>query len=265
MSAILNQIQTERDGFVINRSAVKGCVEVLLQLSEPEALSVYKRNFEPAFLKESEAFYKTEGEKLLESCSASEYLSRVRVLTQYICSDVNVQQVESRFDSEEARTHHYLSAMTNAPLRQILEDHLLTPHLSAVIDMPTGLDSMIDLEKLDDLSRLYKLFMMVPKGLPTLKKAIRTSIIRRGKEINLASVPNEGTDPPVDEDPGGKGKGKAKSRPNAGSQTLVLALKWVEDVLALKDRFDKVWSKAFRSDRELEGALNEVFVISLGF
>ncbi|TCD68497.1 cullin-3 [Steccherinum ochraceum] len=244
ISAILNQIQTERDGFVINRSAVKGCVEVLLQLSEPEGQSVYKRDFEPAFLRESEAFYKAEGEKLLETCSAPEYLSRA----------------ESRFDSEEARTHHYLSASTNAALRHILEDNLLTPHLSAIINMPnSGLDSMIDLDKLNDLSRLFKLFMMVPDGLQTLKRATRESVIRRGRDINSASVPNDGTDPPVDEDPGGKGKGKAKARPTPASQTLTLALKWVQDVLDLKDKFDQIWSKAFRSDRDLEGTLNEAF------
>ncbi|THH18864.1 hypothetical protein EUX98_g8886 [Antrodiella citrinella] len=243
-SAILNQIQTERDGFVINRSAVKGCVDVLLQLSEPEGPSVYKQELEPALLKESEAFYRDEGEKLLETCSASEYLRRV----------------ESRFDSEEARTHHYLSPLTDAPLRQILENYLLTPHLSAIIDKPnSGLDSMIDLDKVDDLSRLYKLLSMVPKGLPTLRKSIRDSIIRRGKDLNLASVPGEANDPPADEDPGGKGKGKAKARQSPANQTLSLALQWVQDVLNLKDKFDTIWSKAFRSDRELEGTLNEAF------
>ena len=123
---------------------------------------------------------------------------------------------------------------------------------------------MIDLDKIDDLSRLYRLFTMVPDGLPTLKKATRDSIIRRGKDINFASVPNEGIDPPVDEEPGGsKGKGKAKARTNSANQTLSLALKWVEDVLDLKDKFDRIWSKAFRSDRELEGTLNEVFILFL--
>lgn len=89
VSAILNQIQTERDGFVINRSAVKGCVEVLLQLSEPEGPSVYKRDLEPAFLKESKSFYRDEGEKLLETCSAPEYLSRVRLIQLSLWSFAN--------------------------------------------------------------------------------------------------------------------------------------------------------------------------------
>lgn len=78
ISAVLNQIQTERDGYVINRSAVKGCVDVLLQLYDERAdVSVYKRDLEPVILRESEAFYQNEGEHLLETCDVPEYLRRV--------------------------------------------------------------------------------------------------------------------------------------------------------------------------------------------
>ena len=80
-SAILTQIRIERDGYPINRSAVKECVDVLLLLRVEDGAgsSVYKRDLEPAILKESEAFYKGEGERLLESCDAPEYLQRVSI------------------------------------------------------------------------------------------------------------------------------------------------------------------------------------------
>ncbi|CCM00091.1 uncharacterized protein FIBRA_02118 [Fibroporia radiculosa] len=247
-SAILTQIHTERDGYVINRSAVKGCVDVLLQLfDEDDNISVYKRDLEPAVLKESEIFYKKEGVSLIETCDASDYLRRT----------------ESRFDSEESRAHHFLSSQTALPLRRILENNLLTPHLAAIIAMPnSGLDAMIDLGKLDGMARLYRLYAMVPTGIPTLKKALRETVIRRGKEINAASSSSEPDDIPEEEEAqkSAKAKGKGKARGlNAGSQTLALALKWVEDVLALKDRFDKIWAGAFQSDRDIETGTNEAF------
>ena len=77
IDAILFQIQTEREGYTINRSAVWGCVGILLQLSEPDGPTIYKRDLEPAVLRESEIFYKAEGEKLLQTCDAPEYLRRV--------------------------------------------------------------------------------------------------------------------------------------------------------------------------------------------
>ena len=62
---------------------------------------------------------------------------------------------------------------------------------------------------------------------------------------------------PAGAEGGSKGKGKAKSR-TTGAQTLQQALKWVQEVLELKDKFTRVWSEAFNSDRELETAMVEV-------
>lgn len=76
VAAILDQIEFERDGHVINRSAVKGCVDVFLWLETSQS-TVYKRELEPVFLKESERFYKQESKTLLETCDAPEYLRRV--------------------------------------------------------------------------------------------------------------------------------------------------------------------------------------------
>ncbi|KAJ7035018.1 Cullin-domain-containing protein [Mycena alexandri] len=234
VTAILTQIQFERDGYVVNRSAIKGCVDVFLTLEDANGIAVYKRDLEPALLKESQTFYEAEGFKLLQSCDAPEYLRRV----------------ESRFESEDSRTHHYLSHNTAPPLRQILQSHLLTAHLNAVISMEaSGLDAMIDLNKTNDLARLYRLFIMVPAGLACLKRALKDSIRKRGEVINQASSGIEGAE----------GEAASKPRPAAGAQTLTLALKWVQDVLDLKDLFDKIWKEALACDRELESTLNEAF------
>lgn len=81
ISAILGLLRIERDGYVINRSAATGCVDVLLQLSNKnDTLSVYKEDLEPVILKETEGYYRAEGDRLLETCDASECLRRVRVL-----------------------------------------------------------------------------------------------------------------------------------------------------------------------------------------
>jgi cullin 3 len=105
---------------------------------------------------------------------------------------------------------------------------------------------MIDLNKMDDVARLYRLFTQVPAGRPCLKRALKDSISRRGKNINQAS---SGIESAPDE---------AAAIKSTGAQTLTLALKWVQDVLDLKDLFDRIWREAFQSDRELESNLNEV-------
>ncbi|KAF9003928.1 Cullin [Cyathus striatus] len=246
ITAILNQVQFERDGHVINRSAVKGCVDVMLTLEVDNfGTSVYKRDFEPSFLRESEHFYKSEGERLLNSCDASEFL----------------QQVEKRFISEDSRIHHYLSRQSGPAVGNILKNNLVTSHLSTVIALRnSGLDVMLDTDKTQDLGTLYRLSIMVPTGLSTLKRALKDSIARRGKEINDVSLGAGTADAEVDGeaaegDPRKKGKLKART-PNIGIQP---AINWVQDVLYLKDKFDSVWKSAFQKDRDLESALNEAF------
>ncbi|KAJ8692377.1 hypothetical protein PTI98_009697 [Pleurotus ostreatus] len=248
IDAVLKQIRLEREGYVINRSAVKECVDVFIGLDTGDhGMSVYERDLKPRILSESDAFYKNEGMILLQTCDAPEYLRRV----------------EARFISEEERTHHYLSPQTHPPLRQLLQDHLLTANLVEVISMSgSGFDSMIDTHKYDDLSRMYRLFIMVPSGIACMKKALKDSVVRRGQEINRTT--SEPTAQEVDQDEPSteataKGKGKAKARPTAVSQTLTLALKWVQDVLDLKDQFDQLWRQSLQSDRTLESALNDAF------
>lgn len=165
-------------------------------------------------------------------------------------------QVESRFESEESRVHHYLFRETDEPLRRILQEHLLTAHLDAVITMPnSGLDTFIDLDRFEDLHRLYSLFTKVPTGLACLNKTLKLSVARRGRDINQLSL---GSDAGLGEGDATEAKGKGKGRATVGSQTLTTALKWVQDVLDLKDKLDTVWTKSFESSRDVEANLNEV-------
>ena len=127
----------------------------------------------------------------------------------------------------------------------------------------SGLDTLIDNNQFDDLSRLFRLCQMVPSGLPTLKTSLKNSIVDRGKEINHRSLGDEF----LDADGGDKeveasskkdnGKGKARS-PAAGIQP---AINWVQDILNLKDKLDVLWKSCFQQSRDVEITLNEVHLI----
>lgn len=86
VTAILNQVEFERDGYVINRSAVRGCVDIFRGLDiDFGGPSVYEHDLEPAILRDSRTFYEKEGERLVETCDASEFLRRVSLcLSQYV-------------------------------------------------------------------------------------------------------------------------------------------------------------------------------------
>jgi len=165
--------------------------------------------------------------------------------------------VDKRFTEETIRAQRYLTLKITPLLQEILEETLLAPHLTTIMNMPnSGIESMIDADKIQSLTLMYKLFKRVATGIPSIRKAFKESIIRRGTEINL-NAEFDAAEEPAEGGSSSKGKGKAKQR-MTGPQTLQQSLKWVRDVLDLKDKFRRVWSEAFNSDRELETAMVEV-------
>jgi cullin 3 len=129
----------------------------------------------------------------------------------------------------------------------------------------SGLDAMIDHDKLEDLSRLYQLYSLVVEGAPFLRRSLKISVQRRGTELNSVSMEGRelGDGDAGDElDPSARGKGKAKARPPTTAHGFALALRWVEGVLQLKDKFDGIWETAFKCNREIESGLNEVINIA---
>jgi hypothetical protein len=86
----------------------------------------------------------------------------------------------------------------------------------------------------------------------------------RGKAINDSANepepgPSAGVDQDMDADVKGKGKAKPTSTPSAA---LSSALRWVQDVLDLKDKFDKILDDAFGGDKSVQTSINLVCSMS---
>jgi cullin 3 len=127
---------------------------------------------------------------------------------------------------------------------------------------------MIDHDKLEDISRLYHLYSLIFEGVPCLRRSLKISVQRRGTELNSVSMEGREQgdgDAGDDFDSSARGKGKAKARPPPNAHGFALALRWVEGVLQLKDKFDGLWETAFKSNREIGSGLNEVILIASFF
>jgi cullin 3 len=130
----------------------------------------------------------------------------------------------------------------------------------------SGLVVMLDNKQVSDLNRLYTLFAKVPAsaGLDALKAGLRKTIAERGKMINQGVGPStdEKGEPGMDVDEtleDAKGKGKVKPKEvGSGASALNAALRWVQEVLDLKDKFDTVLLDAFEDDKSIQTAINEV-------
>jgi cullin 3 len=170
---------------------------------------------------------------------------------------IDIAKVEQRLVGEETRAHYYLSSATSPAVKAIVEANLLSPHLETIVSMAgSGLDAMIDANKLEDLNRMYKLFFEVSThtgGPQAFRKGLKDSILARGRIVNEINDPLNGAAAALDEE-------NRKGKHSTPVQALTLALKWVQDSLDLKDKFDMILKHALLGDRTCEFSITEVRV-----
>lgn len=198
-------------------------------------------------------------------------------------------QINRRLDQEATRAQAFLSPSTEPLLISLLEETLIEKHLSAILDHPaSGLSSLLQDSRVDDLTRLYRLFGRVSKGHAALQTGISSWIVKIGGQVNAGLLDvvaveeraGDVEDVPMVNDPKGKGKGKevvvdvaaavvvgegsvpVKKAPKAavdsGNARTKAALAWVQNVLDLKDKFDVLLIMAFASDKAFEKSINDV-------
>ncbi|CAE6537438.1 unnamed protein product [Rhizoctonia solani] len=259
-TTILLLIRMERNGTAINRSAMKQGVDVLLTLRDTSIKAVfestvYKLGLESEILQESDTYYTNRAKEMLDLHDLSEYL----------------KLAESFINAEQDRTHSYLSFHTSAPLQHILISKILTPHTSRLLKGPdtaipeassisthkqnTALDLLIDTERTKDLARLLRMFQLPPEefGMKLLRQRLKESIIGRGKAINDEC--DEDAVISTKQSTEGKKAGEASTK----SLAVQMALKWMTDVLNLKDHFDRLLTNSWGGEVSMQTAINEAF------
>lgn len=137
--------------------------EVIGRLSQMmSSLNLYPQ-FEHALLKDSERYFASEGNLCIETYDTAQFLALV---------DKRLQEV---IDITQNRI---IGAMTRKPLLEIVEEHLLKPHLHQLIER--GFKSLLDDDRINDLRRMYLLYSRV-SSLPMLQQAWGAYVRTKGE------------------------------------------------------------------------------------
>ncbi|KAI7540413.1 Cullin-domain-containing protein [Hortaea werneckii] len=247
---ILDQIGMDRDGESIDQFLIKSCVYMLEGLyesdQEVEDEKLYLKSFEIDFLESSAAFYREEGERLLKESDAGTYC----------------RHAKRRIDEENDRCRSTLSESTTYKIQKVVEDELIRHKMKGLIEMETGVAHMVHNDRFQDLNLVFDLEARVDGKKPELTKAMQKIITEMGTNINNSAVTASTALPqaPAAADEAAAGADE-KEKPKSGSaktinQQTSAALKWVEDILALKDRFDHIIRISFTSDQTVSTAIN---------
>lgn len=233
---ILEQIQMDRDGDAIDKSLIKSNVYMLEGLYESELESedqkIYLQSFEPMFLERSAQFYREEGERLLKESDAGAYCHHAK----------------RRIDEESDRCRSTLSESTSPRIQRVVEDELIRHKMKGLIEMDSGVQHMVNNDKFNELHLVFDLEARVDQKKPELTRALQRIIGEMGAKINEAALAASQAPAPA---PAQGAPGSVKQT----NQQTVAALKWVEDILELKDRFDKIEAASFNKDQTISTAL----------
>jgi cullin 3 len=106
--------------------------------------------------------------------------------------------------------------------------------------MESGLKYMLNNDKIDDLTRMFQLFRRVDPDHRILTMGLTSHIQSIGKQINEASV-------------------QKKEKAPEGTEGFSGALKWVEQVLDLKAKYDIILAEAFANEAKMKSCVVEGF------
>lgn len=239
-TTILDMIRMERNGEVIDRNLIRACCHMLEGLydstTEDETRKLYLLEFEPKFLQASQEFYRKEGQDLLANADASTFCAHAR----------------KRLKEEEERCQQTISHLTDTKIKAVVDKELIGAHIRDVINMPgTGVKHMLDNDRIEDLANVYDLVSRVDHRKLALRDAVQKRIVELGREINTTGSVNTVA-------PKADGEKADKSDRGLNQQTAA-AIAWVEDILLLKSKYDKLWEQAFKKDNAMEKTLELSF------
>ncbi|XP_059293986.1 cullin-3A-like [Lycium ferocissimum] len=161
---LLELVQHERTGEVINRGLMRNVIKMLMDLGS----SVYQEDFEKPFLEVSADFYRLESQQFIECCDCGDYLKKA----------------EKRLNEEIERVSHYLDAKSEPKLTNVVEKEMIESHMHRLVHMEnSGLVNMIVNDKYEDLGRMYNLFRRVPTGLALIRDVMTSHIREIGKQL----------------------------------------------------------------------------------
>lgn len=248
-SVILDMIAMERNNEVIERPLIRACISMLEGLyetnQEEETSKIYLTSFEPKFLESSRIFYNNEGRDLVANADAGTFCRHAR----------------KRLREEDERCQQTLAVQTDSKIKSVVDKELIGAHIRDVINMEgTGVKHMLDNDRMEDLSNVFDLNSRVDSRKAALKDAVQKRIIALGGEINNSNHSTPIFSPAQSAlDQAGKEEGeKTASEQNVNQQTAS-AIKWVDEVLKLKAKYDRIWEDAFKKDSNMEKALEYSF------
>jgi len=221
-TAILDLINTERDGTAIEHDIVRQSV-MLFESMGLGRLDVYVNDFEKFLLENTKDYYTRKAESWLQNDDTPAYLVKA----------------EKALEEEKKRVKNYLHPDTEPKILSVVEEEALGNHISLLLEKEgSGCKVLLMNDKLEDLSRMFRLFALVPHGLPPMADVFKSHICDLGQEKLEAR------------------KTRLESQKEKETNE---DMEYIKDLIALHEKYIALIESCFESHALFQKALKEAF------
>ncbi|XP_021906976.1 cullin-1 [Carica papaya] len=223
--AVITLIDKEREGEQIDRALLKNVLGIFVEIGMGQ-MDRYEEDFEGHMLQDSGAYYSRKASNWILEDSCPDYLLKS----------------EECLKKERERVAHYLHSSSEPKLVEKVQHELLVVYATQLLEKEhSGCRSLLKDDKVDDLSRMYRLYYKIIKGLEPVATIFKQHITAEGAAL-VQQAEDAATNQPTNA---------------SGVQEQVL----IRNIIELHDKYMAYVTDCFLNHTLFHKALKEAFEI----
>lgn len=226
--AVITLIDREREGEQIDRALLKNVLGIFVEIGMGN-MDAYENDFESAMLEDTASYYSRKAASWILEDSCPDYMLKA----------------EECLKREKERVAHYLHSSSEQKLLEKVQNELLSQYESQLLEKEhSGCHALLRDDKVDDLSRMYRLFCRIPKGLEPVAQIFKQHVTGEGTSLVKHA-----------EDAASNKKAEKKDVVGAQEQAFV------RKVIELHDKYLQYVNECFMNHSLFHKALKEAFEV----
>ncbi|KAG5011143.1 hypothetical protein JHK87_019658 [Glycine soja] len=221
-------IDQEREGEQIDRALLKNVLDIFVEIGMGQ-MDHYENDFEAAMLKDTSSYYSRKASNWILEDSCPDYMLKA----------------EECLKREKDRVAHYLHSSSEPKLLEKVQHELLSVYANQLLEKEhSGCHALLRDDKVEDLSRMFRLFSKIPRGLDPVSNIFKQHVTTEGMAL-------------VKQAEDAASNKKAEKKDIVGLQEQV----FVRKVIELHDKYLAYVNDCFQNHTLFHKALKEAFEV----
>ncbi|XP_073268046.1 cullin-1 isoform X2 [Populus alba] len=226
--AVISLIDQEREGEQIDRALLKNVLDIFVEIGMGQ-MDYYENDFEAAMLKDTAAYYSRKASNWILDDSCPDYMLKA----------------EECLMREKDRVSHYLHSSSEPKLLEKVQHEELSVYANQLLEKEhSGCHALLRDDKVEDLSRMFRLFSKIPRGLDPVSGIFKQHVTAEGTAL-------------VKQAEDAASSKKADKKDVVGLQEQV----FVRKVIELHDKYLAYVNNCFQNHTLFHKALKEAFEV----